>query len=519
MPYEQVHYPFANRDWFEDHYPGDFIVEYNGQTRGWFYTLHVLATSLFDRPSFSTCLAHGIVLGDDGQKMSKSRQNYPDVAEVFERDGSDAMRWFLQSSPVLRGADLVVTEHGIRGGVRQAILPLWNAWYFLALYASAAGGPGGAGRVGEISTGSAAVLDRYILAKTAETVDVTTEQMDAYDLAGACVSLRRYLEVLTNWYIRRSRSRFWEGEADAIDTLHTVLETVCRLAAPLLPLTAETVWRGLTGGRSVHLTDWPGRDALPGDGALVAAMDEAREVASVALALRKSAGIRVRQPLRGMTVSTAKPAALEQLSTILADEVNVRAVAVTGLEEADEHVSRQLTVNARSAGPRLGQDVQAVIRAAKSGEWTVTDDGTVRCGGVPLRDGEYTLELVASGDQSGAVGVLRSGGYVRLDTELTDDLRAAGVVADVIRVIQQARRDAGRDVSDRVAVLLDAPEPVWQAVSGARDRVQAETLAVTVDRAALDGSATSGSVGEAGSVRAAVARTADGRFDGRGSLQ
>ena len=143
MPFAQVHYPFENREWFEHHYPGDFIVEYNGQTRGWFYTLHVLATALFDRPSFVTCMAHGIVLGDDGQKMSKTRRNYPDVGQVFERDGSDAMRWFLMSSPILRGADLVVTEAGIRESVRQAVLPLWNAWYFLALYAKASDRVGG----------------------------------------------------------------------------------------------------------------------------------------------------------------------------------------------------------------------------------------------------------------------------------------------------------------------------------------------------------------------------------------
>ena len=139
MPFAQVHYPFENSEWFEHHYPGDFIVEYNGQTRGWFYTLHVLATALFDRPAFRSCVAHGIVLGDDGAKMSKSRKNYPDVTEVFERDGSDAMRWFLMASPILRGGDLVVTEQGIREGVRQALLPLWNTWYFLSLYANAAG--------------------------------------------------------------------------------------------------------------------------------------------------------------------------------------------------------------------------------------------------------------------------------------------------------------------------------------------------------------------------------------------
>ena len=233
MPFAQVHYPFENREWFEDHYPGDFIVEYNGQTRGWFYTMHVLATAMFDRPAFKTCMAHGIVLGDDGQKMSKTRRNYPDVGQVFERDGSDAMRWFLMSSPILRGADLVVTEAGIRESVRQAVLPLWNTWYFLALYAKASD------RVGTWRTDSPDVLDRYVLSKTAELVRDVTAQLDVYDLAGACASVRLYLEGLTNWYIRRSRQRFWDGDADAIDTLHTVLEVVCRVVAPLLPLTVR----------------------------------------------------------------------------------------------------------------------------------------------------------------------------------------------------------------------------------------------------------------------------------------
>ena len=218
MPFAQVHYPFENAEWFEDHYPGDFIVEYNGQTRGWFYTLHVLATALFDRPSFVSCVAHGIVLGDDGQKMSKSRQNYPDVNEVFDRDGSDAMRWFLMASPILRGGNLVVTEQGIREGVRQAILPLWNTWYFLSLYANAAG------RTGTFRTDSPHVLDRYVLARTAALVEDVTAAMDVYDVAGACERVRDHAEALTNWYVRRSRDRFWDGDADAVDTLHTVLE-------------------------------------------------------------------------------------------------------------------------------------------------------------------------------------------------------------------------------------------------------------------------------------------------------
>jgi isoleucyl-tRNA synthetase len=505
MPYAQVHYPFENREWFEHHYPGDFIVEYNGQTRGWFYTLHVLATALFDRPAFTTCVAHGIVLGDDGLKMSKSRRNYPDVTEVFDRDGSDAMRWFLQASAVLRGGDLVVTEEGIREGVRQAILPLWNAWYFLSLYAGAANGPDRPGRVGEVRTDSTDLLDRYILAKTAELVDGVTADMDVYDLAGACARLRVYLEVLTNWYIRRSRQRFWEGDADAIDTLHTVLETVCRVAAPLLPLTTEVIWRGLTGGRSVHLTNWPEAGALPADAGLVAAMDTARDVASVALSLRKSAGIRVRQPLAGMTVSVADPTAMEPYVSLLADELNVRGVTVIGLDEGDDRVTRQLTVNARAAGPRLGKEVQQVIRASKSGDWSVDEDGCVTCGGIELADGEYSLDLVASGDASGAVGLLRSGGYVHLDTEMDDRLRAAGIVADVIRVVQQARKDAGLNVSDRIAATLDVSDEAWQAVSADLEHLRSETLAESVQRAVLADDATSGAVGEGDRARARAA--------------
>ena len=480
MPYAQVHYPFENRDWFEQHYPGDFIVEYNGQTRGWFYTMHVLATALFDRPAFVTCMAHGIVLGDDGQKMSKSRRNYPDVGQVFERDGSDAMRWFLMASPILRGADLIVTEAGIRESVRQAVLPLWNTWYFLALYAKAAK------RVGTWRTDSPDVLDRYVLSKTAELVREVTAQLDVYDLAGACASVRLYLEVLTNWYIRRSRQRFWDGDADAIDTLHTVLQVLCRVVAPLLPLTSEVIYRGLTGERSVHLTDWPdqtGGNALVEDADLVAAMDELREVASVALSVRKTAGLRVRQPLSAVTVATKGADKLQPFASLLSEEVNVRSVELTELADHDERVSRRLSVNARAAGPRLGKDVQKVIKASKSGDWSVGEDGTVVCGGFTLADGEYALELVASGSSSDAVGLLRSGGFVSLDTVLDDELRADGDIGDLLRLAQQARKDAGLDVSDRIALTLEVTDELWSAVQARVEKVKAETLALTVVRA------------------------------------
>jgi isoleucyl-tRNA synthetase len=471
MPFAQVHYPFDNRTWFEHHYPGDFIVEYNGQTRGWFYTLHVLATALFDRPAFRSCVAHGIVLGDDGLKMSKSRRNYPDVNEVFERDGSDAMRWFLMASPILRGGNLVVTEQGIREGIRQAILPLWNTWYFLSLYA------GAAGHQGEPRTDSPHVLDRYVLARTAALVDEVTSAMDVYDIAGACERIRDHAEALTNWYVRRSRDRFWAGDRDAIDTLHTVLEVTSRVAAPLLPLTTEKIWQGLTGGRSVHLTDWPSSGELPHDPALVAAMDRVRQVASAALSLRKARGLRVRLPLARLTVAAADMEALAPFTDILRDEVNVKDVALT--TDVAEHGHFEVAVNARVCGPRLGGDTQKVIRAVKAGEWSRGDGGTVTAGGIELFEGEFTEKLVAT-DPDSTAALPGSTGLVVLDTAVTPELAAEGTARDVVRVVQQARRDAGLDVSDRIALTLGGPATVLDAVRAYDAFIAGEVLAVSV---------------------------------------
>ncbi|HAP78136.1 MAG TPA: isoleucine--tRNA ligase [Acidimicrobiaceae bacterium] len=470
MPFAQVHYPFENHDWFEAHYPGDFIVEYIGQTRGWFYTLHVLATALFDRPSFSTCVSHGIVLGDDGQKMSKSLKNYPDPMMVFDTYGSDAMRWYLLGSPILRGTDLVVTEDGIRDTVRQVILPIWNTWYFLSLYANAAG------TSGTYRTDSSDALDRYILAKTHDLVADLTASMDDYDLFAACGSVRSFLDALTNWYVRRSRDRFWEGDQAAIDTLHTVLVVLCRALAPLLPLTTEAVYRGLTGERSVHLTDWPSTADLPADAALVDAMDLARDVCNATLRVRKAHQRRVRQPLRSLQVAVPGSARLAPFADLVADEVNVKAVELS--DDVDSVASFDLQVVPAKLGPRLGAQVQHVIKAVKSGDWQQTADG-VTAGGVALAEGEYTLKLVVAGD--GASSTLSGGdGLVVLDLEVTPELEAEGITRDLVRLVQQARRDAGLHVSDRIELTLGVPESIRRRVTAFQHLLADATLATSV---------------------------------------
>ncbi|GAA0992452.1 isoleucine--tRNA ligase [Subtercola frigoramans] len=504
MPFAQVHYPFENREWFDEHSPADFIVEYIGQTRGWFYLLHVLSTALFDRPAFTNVISHGIVLGSDGQKMSKSLRNYPDVNVVFDRDGSDAMRWFLMASPVLRGGNLVVTEEGIREAVRQFILPLWNTYYFFTLYANAAtSAEHPDGYDAQWSTSSSDVLDRYLLAKTRELVRDVAGDLDALDSTLAAAKLRDFGDVLTNWYVRRSRDRFWSGtDTAAFDTLYTVLETVTRVAAPLIPLVGEAVWQGLTGGRSVHLEDWPNENDFPADPALVQTMDQIRAISSTALSLRKSSGKRVRLPLPNLTVVTQNVEGLARFEYILREELNVKTV--TFVEQgptsaADFGITSRLTVNARAAGPRLGKRVQQAIKAARTGEW-FEENGVVTAGGIELEPAEYELVLETAPDdapetsagidaepapdaprRSHALALLPGGGFALLDTATTPELEAEGLSRDVIRAVQDTRKAAGFDVSDRIVLDLvffsDADAAAVR--SAANVAIDAETLSTT----------------------------------------
>ncbi len=488
MPYGQVHYPFQNEAWFDTHNPADFIVEYIGQTRGWFYMLHILSTALFDRPAFRNVISHGIVLGSDGQKMSKSLRNYPDVSEVLDRDGSDAMRWFLMSSPILRGGNLVVTEQGIRDGVRQVILPLWNVYSFFTLYTNAASG--GAGYDAQLRyDGYADTLDQYLLANTGELVRNMTVQLDTYDISGACDELRSYLDMLTNWYVRRSRQRFFDEDQDAFDALFTALETVSRVAASLLPLVSEEIWRGLTGGRSVHLADWPDAGLFPANPGLVEAMDKVQQICSTGSSLRKAANLRVRLPLQELTVVAPGADALGGFAGVVADELNLRSVRLLDAATASPEefgIQQKLVVNARAAGPRLGKNVQLAIKGSKSGDWSVQTidgvDGVVVSGGLQLEPQEYTLETVVAESEGGSasVAVLPGGGFVVLNTEVTPELEAEGLARDMVRAIQQARKDAGLNVSDRIRTAVTAPQNVVDALLANADLVKGETLTVNL---------------------------------------
>ncbi|MEQ8716052.1 MAG: isoleucine--tRNA ligase [Acidimicrobiales bacterium] len=476
MPYAQVHYPFENRDWFEDHFPADFIVEYVNQTRGWFYTLHVLSTALFDRPPFRNAICHGILLASDGAKLSKRLKNYTDPTEIFSTKGSDALRWYLVSSPVVRGGEVRVDDDEITDVIRLVINPIWNAYSFFTLYANADG----------ISaterTTSTHVLDRYLLAKTHDLVTEVTAAMDAYDLPAACGRITAFLDALNNWYIRRSRDRFWapaaevdpEAKRDAYDTLYTVLTTLVRVAAPMLPLVTEEIHTGLTGARSVHLTDWPEAADLPGDPALVAAMDRARDVASVALGIREDNGIAARVPLARLTVHGHGAEALAPFVDLLADEVNVKHVDLA--DELDADITFELKPNGRLLGPRLGGDMQKVLAGARAGEWTPNADGSVIVADHTLTGDEFELSLVAEG-HPGTAALRTNDAVVTLDLNLTEELIAEGRARHMVRSIQQARRDSGLEVTDRIVLTLDVGGDMAAAVEAHRGFISDQVLA------------------------------------------
>ena len=495
MPFAQLHYPFEHAKRFEEHFPADFIVEYVGQTRGWFYTLHVLATALFDRPPFKACIAHGIVLGDDGRKLSKRLRNFPDPEEVFAAYGADAMRWYLLSSPVLRGSDVTIEEKGLAEPIRLVCNPIWNTWYFLSMYANADG------LGGRVRTDQTGVLDRYVLAKTRRLVEDVTAAMDTYDLAGATGHISSFLDALTNWYVRRSRDRFWrpvnagatpstpgvggappDDKQDAYDTLHTVLEVLCRVAAPFLPFLTEAVYRGLTGQRSVHLEAWPDADELPSDPDLVEAMDLAREVCSAGHSIRKAAGRRARLPLSSLTVAAPGASRLLAYADLIADEVNVQQVKLA--ETVGELAETVLNVIPAALGPRLGARTQHVIAATRRGDWSRLSDGTVEAGGVQLEQGEFELRLRPS-DPGSSRTLPGEVGIVALDLETTAELEAEGLARDVIRFVQRARRDAGLKVTDRIRLWIGLPDASAAVVEQWRAHIAAQVLATEIEIAAL----------------------------------
>lgn len=475
MPYAQIHYPFENKNWFENHFPADFIVEAIDQTRGWFYTLTVLSTALHNKPAFKNCICTGLLMAEGGQKLSKRLKNYPDPNEILETIGSDALRWFLISSPVLKGGNVAVDKEGkeIAKAARKALIPFWNAYYFFTLYANAEGI-----KAEEISA-SSDVLDSYILAKLKATASRVKQNMQAYEIARACDEIEDFLEILNNWYIRRSRARFWDGEdKSAFNTLYTVLINIAKIAAPLMPFMSEFVYKGLSGEESVHLADLPDLSAIADNDALIAKMDMVRAISSVAKAIREEHKLRNRLPLKSMMIAGDNAETLKDFVEALKDEVNVKEVVLKS--DFADVAGRFLYLKTPLIGKRLGAHMKDIMAKSKTTDWQQNADGTLAIAGQTLLAEEYELRLVINEGMSGQA-LLDNTAVVILDTNIDENLEKEGIARDFVRMIQSLRKTKDFDISDRIKLAYASDNAtVKTAISEYADYIKEQVLALEI---------------------------------------
>jgi len=467
MPYGQAHYPFENKEWFENHFPADFIVEYSAQTRGWFYTLMVLSTALFDRPPFLNCICHGVILDSTGQKLSKRLNNYADPLELFDKYGADALRVTMLSSNVVKGQELLIDKDGkmVFDALRLFIKPIWNAYHFFCLYANL----DGIKAKYDISSGN--ILDRYILSKLKIAVGRIENSMDQFDTVEAYAAITDFFEVLNNWYIRRSRHRFWKTEQDAdklsaYNTLYTCLEVMMKAMSSLLPLISENIYRSLTGGPSVHLEDFPNVDSIKIEENLVKAMDQVLDICNAALFIRSEENIRVRQPLSKLVIHLdgvddgTYDNYIKHFEDLIKDEVNVKSIIYQ--EDVKEYADLKLSINFPLLGKRLPEKMKEIIAAAKSGNWHEAG-GKLFVSGIELLAEEYTLVMEPKNGIKGVKALSNSIGLVKIDLEITKELEEEGIARDLVRFIQQTRKEAGFEVSDRIKLNIKSDpnlEPV-----------------------------------------------------------
>ena len=471
MPFAQLNYPFANQERFEQHFPADFIAEGLDQTRGWFYTLLILSTAIFDTAPFQNCVVTGMILADDGRKMSKSLRNYPDPTGILDATGADALRAYLIDSPVVRADPLRFSEAGVRAVVRSVLLPLWNAYSFFTTYAAAdaitAHDLRAAPPVAERPE-----IDRWLISMLQSLVRRVNDEMEAYRLFNVIPPVIGFVEHLTNWYIRRSRRRFWahRGTGDERDklaafaTLHEVLVTFTKVAAPVLPFVTEEMYQSLArtvdsgAPESVHHCDYPLADTAVIDEALEEAMAYVRSVVNLGHGLRRQAETRTRQPLGAATVVTRDAevaAAVTAHLSLIAEELNVRDVAVHSDEEGLLDLSAK--ANFKALGPRLGPGVRAVAAAIEALDQEaiigMLDGGTTVVAGETITAADI---VVARSPRSGTVVANDGPITVALDTTVTEELRTEGLAREAISRIQAIRRTQDLNVTDRVAIVWES---------------------------------------------------------------
>ena len=463
MPWASLHYPFENTDRFNASFPADYIIEGQDQTRGWFYALMVLATALFDKPAFKNVSANGMVVDENKKKFSKSLQNFVNPEEQIEQYGADAVRLYILGSNFMKAEPVPVDKDGkvFLDTIKTILTPLWNAYHFFTMYANA-----GNVTAREIQNPENP-LDKYILAELNVLIDVVADSLNTYKPDVAVKEFVRFLDILNNWYIRRGRARFWDEEQDAFDTLWTVLTTLCRVMAPFTPFIAEHIYRNLTGNESVHLTSFPVAGKV--DVKIVDDMRRVQSIVSVGKQLREQYKLRNRLPLNSLTVAGAN---MPEYADIIKDEMNVKSVQFQDSfgDVADSFVY----LITPKIGARLGGALRDIIPAVKRGEYELVGDTLVAAGNT-LNADEFENRLTVRDRVTGAA-LPDNTAVVVLDTNVTADLVAEGLANEVLRFIQDTRKAAGLDVSDRIVLTYSADPALTVAIDQHKKRIMRDAL-------------------------------------------
>jgi len=433
----------------------------------------VLGTALFGKPPFKNCLCHGNVLDETGKKLSKRHRNYPDPKEIFDSYGADALRWFMVSSPIMRGQELHIDREGnfIRDVIRLHIKPIWSAYNFFTLYANA----------DEIEAvrgqSSSNILDRYILIKCKNAVLNIKTALDNYDTPTAYKEISDFFEVLNNWYIRRNRERFWSSEKNedkqnAYNTLYTVLVTMCEASASLIPLVTEEIYQGLTGEKSVHLTDYPDMSNISDDKILISQMDKIRDICNSALSIRNKTNVRIRQPLAKLQIYGSADL---DFADIIKSELNVKDVEF--IEDFSSVAERKLQINFHVVGKRIPDKIKQIIPLSKKGEWILEGD-KIKIGDEILEVGEYNILLEPKKEYANCSAPLSTNdALIVLDINITPELEREGIARDIVRLIQQARKDADLVITDNIKldIMVDS-ENIHQAINEYNQYIKDQTL-------------------------------------------
>ncbi len=465
MPYASLHYPFENADKFNATFPADYIIEGQDQTRGWFYSLMVLATALFDKPAFKTVSANGMVMDENKKKFSKSLKNFKDPTEQIEEFGADSIRLFILGSNFMKAEPVGVDINGkvFTESIKTILTPLWNAYHFFTLYANA----GNVTATDDVSSSNP--LDKYILAELNELVRITGAALDEYKPDIAVKEFVRFLDVLNNWYIRLSRARFWDEEQAAFNTLYRVLTVLAQVLAPFAPFIAEYIYRNLTGGgASVHLTDFP--TAVLADDKIVTDMRRVQSVVSVGKQLREQYKLRNRLPLASMTVAGVD---LSQYADIIRDELNVKSVKFT--DDVSSVADSFIYLITPKIGGRLGGALRDIIPAVKRGDYEISGNNLIAAGHT-LNADEFEKRLTVRDASMAAASLPDNTAVVVLDTEINSELVAEGLANDVLRFIQDTRKAANFDVSDRINLTYSADPALSMAIEQHRKRIMRDAL-------------------------------------------